>query len=291
MSGPASEAGILSGKSLLAGVLGWPVSHSRSPRLHSYWLRLHGVDGAYVPLPVEPLDFGAAVKGLARAGFRGANVTVPHKETAFRLCHTTDEAARRIGSVNTLVFEDEDRIHGSNTDGYGFIENIRQNAPGFGFDRAPAAVLGAGGSSRAVLAALSGAGVPEIRLTNRTRARAEELVAELDIACRIYDWSDREAALEDTNLLVNCTSLGMTGQAPLDLPLGRLPGRALVTDLVYAPLVTPLLAAAQEQGNPVVDGLGMLLHQARPGFRAWFGHDPSVTDELRRFVAADLMES
>ena len=279
----------LSGTSILAGVLGWPVAHSRSPRLHGYWLKHHGIDGAYVPLPVEPLHFGAAVRGLAQAGFKGANVTVPHKERAFAVATQTDEVARRTGAVNTLTFGPDGDIHGSNTDGFGFLENLYQGAPAFALTRGPALVLGAGGAARAILVALADAGVPEIRLANRTRTKADGLLDELNVAARVFDWRDRAVALEDAALLVNATSLGMTGAPPLDLTLDRLRRDAVVTDIVYTPLATPLLAAAAARGNPVVDGLGMLLHQARPGFHAWFGADPEVTEEVRSFVAGDLI--
>lgn len=280
---------ILTGSSKIAGVFGWPVAHSRSPRLHGFWLDRYGIDGAYVPLPADPMDFAAAVRGIARAGFRGANVTLPHKEKAFALCHETDAFAGRTRAVNTLVFGEDGRIEGSNTDGFGFIENIRQYAGDFGFARGPATVLGAGGAARAVLVALEDTGAPEIRVVNRTRARADGLLSELGVTARTYDWADREAALEDTALLVNTTSLGMTGGDPLDLDLSRMPADAVVNDIVYTPLETSLLANARKRGNGVVDGLGMLLHQARPGFRAWFGVDPEVTEDLRRFVAADLL--
>ncbi len=279
----------LSGTSMLAGVLGWPVAHSRSPRLHGYWLKHHDIDGAYVPLPVEPLHFAAAVRGLAHAGFKGANVTVPHKERAFALATQTDEVARRTGAVNTLNFGPDGEIHGSNTDGYGFLENLQQGAPAFALTRGPALVLGAGGAARAILVALADAGVPEIRLANRTRAKADGVLSEIGVAARVFDWRDRAVALEDAALLVNATSLGMTGAPPLDLTLDRLRRDAVVTDIVNTPLATPLLAAAAARGNPVVDGLGMLLHQARPGFHAWFGADPEVTDELRSYVAGDLI--
>jgi shikimate dehydrogenase len=281
----------LSGTSKLAGVLGWPVSHSRSPRLHGYWLQHHGIDGAYVPLAVEPLNFSTAVRGLAQAGFQGANVTVPHKERAYALATSRDDFAARTGAVNTLVFGADGEIQGSNTDGFGFIENLRQGAPDLDLTRGPAVVLGAGGAARAILVALADAGAPEIRLTNRTRAKADQLVDDLGVTARVYDWHACEAALPDAALLVNTTSLGMAGQPPLDLALDRLPTGAAVNDIVYSPLTTPLLADAAARGNPVVDGLGMLLHQARPGFNAWFGVDPRVTDDLRAFVAADLMEA
>lgn len=274
---------ILSAKARLAGVLGWPVGHSRSPRLHGYWLEHHGIDGAYLPLPVRPERFKPAVRALLDLGFRGANVTVPHKEAAGSLCDSVTARARAIGAVNTLVFEDG-RILGDNTDGVGFLRNLRAGAPDWRPADGPAVVLGAGGAARAVLVALRDAGVPEIRLANRTRATAEALAAELGERLRPLDWAARETALEGARLLVNTTSLGMAGQPPLELSLERLPPTAAVTDLVYAPLTTPLLAAAAARGNRTVDGLGMLLHQAVPGFAAWFGVEPEVTPALRDFV-------
>ncbi|MFQ5773812.1 MAG: shikimate dehydrogenase [Kiloniellaceae bacterium] len=275
---------ILSGSAKLAGVMGWPVAHSRSPRLHGYWLERYGIDGAFVPLPVRPERFPAAIRCLADMGFRGVNLTLPHKEAALQVCDDIDPLAQRIGAVNTIVFEDG-RVKGSNTDGFGFLENLRQNAPGWSAATGPALVLGAGGAARAIVAALCEAGAPEIRLGNRTAHRAEALAAALDGRLTVVPWERRADAAADIALLVNTTSLGMRGQPELDLALERLPPRALVTDLVYTPLETSLLGRARARGNPVVDGLGMLLHQARPGFAAWFGVAPEVTPELREFVA------
>lgn len=274
---------ILSGKARIAGVMGWPVSHSRSPRLHGHWLAQYGVDGAYIPLPVAPERFSEALAGLHAAGFQGVNVTVPHKESAFRACDVLDDAARRIGAVNTITFDPDGAIHGSNTDAFGFIENIRQTVP---WDGGVAMVLGAGGAARAICVALIDSGATEIRLLNRTRARAESLAAEFGPVIKVEDWKNRSDAQFDVSLLVNSTSLGMTGQAPLDIDLTALPVTAIVNDIVYAPLETPLLAAARSRGNVTVDGLGMLLHQARPGFEAWFGVAPEVTEALREFVLA-----
>jgi shikimate dehydrogenase len=276
---------ILSGKAGIAGVVGWPVGHSRSPRLHGYWLEHHGIDGAYIPLAVAPDKFCAAIAGLAAAGLRGVNVTLPHKEAALAACGTVDDNARRIGAVNTIVFGDSGAMHGANTDAFGFLENIRQNAAW----RAGgiAAVLGAGGAARAVCVALADAGMDEIRIVNRTRERASKLAAELGQPLGAWDWDARHAALAGAALLVNATSLGMTGQPPLDLDLAALPRDATVNDIVYAPLETDLLTRARARGNKTVDGLGMLLHQARPGFEAWFGVAPRVTGELRAFVLGD----
>lgn len=277
----------LSGKARLAGVMGWPVEHSLSPRLHGYWLEQHGIDGAYVPLAVAPNDLPTALTALPALGFRGVNLTLPHKEQALNLCREVDDLARRIGAVNTIVVRDG-RLFGSNSDAFGFLENLKDGAPDWRAEAAPAVVLGAGGASRAVVVALADAGVPEVRLVNRTRERAEALAAALgplvDGALSVYGWDRREAALAEAGLVVNTTTLGMAGQPPLDLDLGALPVEAVVTDIVYTPLLTPLLQAARTRGNPLVDGLGMLLHQARPGFEAWYGVRPEVTPGLRDFV-------
>ncbi len=291
---------ILSGQSKLAGVMGWPVGHSLSPRLHGFWLERYGIDGAYLPLAVAPEHFESALGSLAEMGFRGVNVTIPHKQAAFALCGTVAPLAARIGAVNTLDFDDG-RLEGRNTDADGFIENLRQGAPDWDPAAGPALVLGAGGAARAVAVALLDAGAPELRLANRTGARTEALAEELgaeelgaeewgaaDLGSQVtaVPWEARGAALDGLSVLVNTTSLGMAGQPPLDLDLDALPEGALVTDIVYAPLETALLARARARGNPVVDGLGMLLHQARPGFEAWFGVAPEVTAELRAFVLA-----
>ncbi len=271
----------LSGNAALAGVMGWPVGHSRSPRLHGYWLEQYAIDGAYVPLAVAPDRFDEALKGLQAAGFRGVNVTVPHKEAAFRACDTIDPDAERIGAVNTIIFSDNGLVQGSNTDAFGFIENIRQV---IAWPGGVAVVLGAGGAARAVCVALIDAGATEIRLINRTRSRAERLSMEFGEVIRVEDWENRSDAQSSASLLVNTTSLGMTGQPPLDLDLDALPISAIVNDIVYTPLETPLLKLARKRGNIPVDGLGMLLHQARPGFEAWFGTAPQVTEALRDFV-------
>jgi shikimate dehydrogenase len=271
----------LSGNAALAGVMGWPVGHSRSPRLHGYWLEQYAIDGAYVPLAVAPDRFDEALKGLQAAGFRGVNVTVPHKEAAFRACDTIDPDAERIGAVNTIMFSDNGLVQGSNTDAFGFIENIRQV---IAWPGGVAVVLGAGGAARAVCVALIDAGATEIRLINRTRSRAERLSMEFGEVIRVEDWENRSDAQSSASLLVNTTSLGMTGQPPLDLDLDALPISAIVNDIVYTPLETPLLKLARKRGNIPVDGLGMLLHQARPGFEAWFGTAPQVTEALRDFV-------
>jgi shikimate dehydrogenase len=265
---------VITGRARLAGIIGWPVSHSRSPVLHNFWLARRGIDGAYVPLPVAPVDFAAAVRGLRAAGFAGANVTIPHKEAAFALCDTLDDSARRVGAVNTLVFSDSG-VHGSNTDGYGFLANLAAHGvtPG-----GPALLLGAGGAARAIAAALLDAGA-RVSICNRTRDRAEALAAALP-GLAVIDWAQRAAALADQVLLVNTTSLGMQGHAPLNLDLSAAQGGLAVADIVYAPLETALLANARACGFAAVPGLGMLLHQAVPGFAAWFGVAPGVDAEV-----------
>jgi shikimate dehydrogenase len=275
---------ILSGTSRLAGITGWPVSHSRSPRLHGFWLDRYGIDGAYLPLPIDPAHFPAAIRGLMWSGFAGVNVTIPHKVAAFAVCDTVDESARRAGAVNTIVF-DNGRITGSNTDGWGFLENLRAH----GVDPAAGAalILGAGGSTRAIAAVLLDLGV-KVTIANRTRSRAEALVPDLP-GLSVIDWERRDAALSETALLVNTTSMGMAGHPPLEIDLDRAASGMTVADIVYVPLETPLLAAARVRGITAVEGLGMLLYQAVPGFRIWFGADPVVDDALRRFVAADLL--
>ena len=278
----------ITGKAKLAGVMGWPISHSRSPRLHTYWLDHYKIDGAYVPLAVRPEDCAEMLRALPKLGFRGCNLTIPHKEIAFGVVDALTDRAQRIGAVNTVIVQENGTLLGDNTDGFGFLENLRHGRPGFSAAAGPAVVLGAGGAARAVLAALQEAGCPEIRLLNRSRDRAEALATALPKAVQVDDWEQRDACLEGASLLVNTTSLGMSGQPPLCLDLDALPIDGMVTDVVYAPLETDLLAQARRRGHPVVDGLGMLLHQARPGFAAWFGQWPDVTESVRTFVMRDL---
>ena len=279
-----------SGKAVVAGVAGWPVAHSRSPRLHGHWLQRYGIDGLYAPFAIAPDDFERAVRGLAAAGLAGLNVTLPHKAAAFALSDRADETARRLGAVNTLIFGPGGAIEGRNTDAFGFAENLRDGGLAGG---GTAVVLGAGGAARAVVLALQSLGYGPIRVSNRTAERADALVdalaGALDPGVEAVAWAERAAALAGAALLVNATSLGMAGQPALDLPLDDLPDGAAVTDIVYTPLETPLLAAARGRGCRTVDGLGMLLHQGRPGFHAWFGVDPAVDDDLRRAVAGDLL--
>lgn len=278
---------ILSGKARIAGVIGWPVSHSRSPLLHGYWLERYGVDGAYVPLPVPPGRIESALRALPVLGFRGANVTVPHKQDAMAVCDELDPLARRTGAVNTIVVGEDGRLIGSNTDAHGFIENLRRHST-WRSSSAPAVLLGAGGAARAACVALLDAGAGRVRIANRTRMRADILADEMGAAVEAVDWDARNSVLEGAALLVNTTTLGMTGQPPLEIDLSALPLDAVVCDVVYVPLETPLLGAARARGNQAVDGLGMLLYQAQPGFEAWFGIRPDVDEALRRFVLEDL---
>ena len=272
----------------LAGVMAWPVSHSLSPRLHGYWLSQYGINGSYLPLSVPPTHFSRALKNLPNTLFVGVNVTLPYKETALAVVDVADDTARRMGAVNTVTVKADGTLFGTNTDGYGFLENMRDVILGWRADTGPAVVLGAGGASRGVCVALLDEGVPEIRLVNRTGMRARTLATELGRSITTVPWSDRESALEGARLLVNATSLGMTGKGELDIVLDKLPVEAVVYDIVYTPTETQLLVAAKARGNAVVDGLGMLLHQASPGFQAWFGTKPGVNVELRNFMSENL---
>lgn len=279
---------MLSGEAKVAGIMGWPVAHSRSPRLHGYWLEKYGIDGAYVPLPVAPEHFAQALRVLSHVGFRGVNVTVPHKEAALKAVDTADHHARRIGAVNTVIMHRDGRLEGRNTDGIGFLVHLRDVAPAWQPAAGPAVVIGAGGAARAIVATLQEVGVPEIRLINRTLDRAEALALAFGTPVKVTPWINRSGALRDACLVVNTTTLGMRGHPDLDIELVGLSPGAAVFDCVYNPLQTPLLAQARKRGYVAVDGLGMLLHQARPGFHAWFGVEPEITDELRAFVAQDL---
>lgn len=268
----------------LAGVIGSPVSHSRSPALHGYWLKKYGIRGFYVPLEVAQADLETVLRTMPSMGFVGANVTIPHKESALRIADIVSDRAALIGAANTLIFRPDGKIHADNTDGYGFLENLRQGAPGWRADAGPCAVLGAGGAARAVLAALIEAGAEEIRLTNRTRNRAEALRTEFGTKVVVYDWVQAGNAIDGAATVVNTTSLGMVGKSEFRVPLDGLSRDAVVTDLVYTPLDTTLLIRAREAGCRTVDGLGMLLHQAVPGFERWFGVRPDVDEVLREAV-------
>jgi len=279
---------MISGSARLAGVAGWPISHSRSPRLHNFWLRACGIDGAYLPLAIAPENFEMAVRALPKLGFAGCNVTMPHKEAALRAVDRVDPAARRIGAVNTIVVANDGSLDGSNTDAYGFLQALYEGAPGLDIAKGPAVLIGAGGAAKAIAAALLDAGVPDLIVLNRTEARAQALAEALGAGITVGAWSERAACLAGANLLVNSTTQGMRGQPALALALDDLAADAVVMDAVYTPLLTPLLAAAKDRGNLIVDGLGMLLHQARPGFMAWFGREPVVGQALRDHILAGL---
>ncbi|MDP6344485.1 MAG: shikimate dehydrogenase [Alphaproteobacteria bacterium] len=279
---------MISGQARLAGVAGWPVAHSRSPRLHNYWLAEYGIDGAYLPLAIRPEDFAEAVRALPKLGFRGCNVTMPHKEAALALVDEVDPAARRIGAVNTIVASPDGGLWGGNTDAFGFMQALREGAPDLDLATGGVVLIGAGGAARAIAVALLEAGAGRVVVANRTEARARSLAEALDGAVDVVPWADRQRALAGAGLLVNSTTQGMQGQPPLELSLEPLPAEAVVFDAVYTPLLTPLLAEARARGNLAVDGLGMLLHQARPGFAAWFEHEPVVSEALRQHILADL---
>ena len=265
----------------LGGVSGSPIAHSKSPQIHRHWLNAYGLAGHYIPMDVDRDDLGQVLRTLPKMGFVGVNITVPHKEVVMDIADTITDRAILIGAVNTLLFRQDGKIMADNTDGYGFMENIRAGAPGWDPKAGPVAVLGAGGAARAVVSALSAAGVPQILLTNRTRSRAEKLKEEFGQRVKVTDWVQAGNIIDEAAVIVNTTSLGMVGQPELRVPLDGLAPGKIVTDLVYNPLKTRLLAAAEDAGCTVVDGLGMLLHQAVPGFERWFGIRPEVDAAAR----------
>lgn len=268
----------------LAGVIGHPIAHSKSPRLHGHWLRKNGIQGHYIPMDIAPEDLEHAVRMLPKMGFVGINVTLPHKEAVMEIADLVTDRAKLIGAANTLIFRKDGKIHADNTDGYGFMQNLLQSAPHWNPKAGPALVLGAGGAARAVLASLLDVGAPEIILTNRTRDRAEQLKADFGDKITVVDWVQAGNAMEGLNAVINTTSLGMLGKPEMRVPLDALAPGMLVSDLVYTPLQTKLLRAATDAGAIAVDGLGMLLHQAAPGFERWFKVRPVVDDELRAVV-------
>ena len=268
----------------LAGVVGSPVAHSLSPRLHRFWLRRMALPGYYVPLEVSQADLRQVLAAMPRMGFAGCNVTIPHKESVLGLADLVTDRAALIGAANTLIFRPDGKIHADNTDGYGFLQNLHQRAPHWDPAAGPAAVFGAGGAARAVVASLIEAGVPQLRIANRTRARAESLRAEFGPRLAVFDWNDGKEMVEDAATIVNASSLGMNGRPDLRLPAGAFRPGMVVTDLVYAPLCTGFLQAAAEAGCTVVDGLGMLIWQAIPGFERWFGERPEVDEDVRRAI-------
>lgn len=273
---------------ILAGVMGWPVAHSRSPAIHNHWIRQYGLNGSYVLLPVQPARITDAVRGLRALGFAGCNITIPHKVAAMALVDRIDPLAERIGAINTVVVEADGTLSGYNTDAFGYIQSLLDAQPDWRADAGPITVLGAGGAARAILVALAERGAKDIRLCNRSLDKAEALAAEFGAPICAVPWEQRAEALDGCALLVNTTSLGMKGQDALELSLDTLPTHALVSDIIYVPLETPLLAAARQRGNPTVNGLGMLLNQARPAFEHWFGVMPELTPELRHAIEGTL---
>ena len=268
----------------IAGVIGNSISHSKSPKLHQHWLRRYGIRGEYVPLHVESENLESVIRSMPKMGFVGANVTIPHKVDVMQFADQISDRAILVGAANTLTFKDDGKIYADNTDGYGFMANLRQGAPDWDPKSGPAMVLGAGGACRAIIVALADAGVTEIFLTNRTRAKADALRAEFGARIQVVDWVQAGNVVEDAATLINTTSLGMTGQPELRVPLDGLRPDTLVTDIVYSPLQTSLLAQAQAAGCRTIDGLGMLLHQGVPGFERWFGKRPEVDDATRQVV-------
>jgi shikimate dehydrogenase len=268
----------------LAGVIGHPIAHSRSPALHGFWLRRYGVKGHYIPMDVAPADLETTLRHLPKIGFVGLNVTLPHKEVILKIADVISDRAALIGAANTLIFRKDGKIHADNTDGAGFVANLRQNAPHWVPTAGPAAVFGAGGAARAVVAALIEVGVPEIRIANRSRPRAEALRADFGAKLVVYDWVQAANMLEGAATVINTTSLGMAGKPEFRVPLDAIEPGAVVNDLVYNPLKTTFLAEAEQRGATIVDGLGMLLHQAAPGFERWFGPTPAVDEATRQAV-------
>lgn len=271
---------------ILAGVVGSPIGHTKSPLIHGHWIKKYGLSGYYIPIEIRPENFESAIRSMPKLGFRGANITIPYKETILSIATSISDRAALIGAANTIVFGPDGSIRADNTDGIGFIQNIRAQAPDWSGSNGPAVVLGAGGASRAIVSALLADGVPEVRLTNRTRHRAEMFKDQFGAKITVVDWAKASEAMDGAATIVNTTSLGMTGKPPLKIKLNGAPNYALVTDIVYAPLNTDFLEQARSFGLRTVDGVGMLLHQAVPGFEYWFDVRPEVDEELRRIVLA-----
>ena len=272
----------------LAGVMGYPVAQSRSPMLHNHWMAQYGLTGAYVPLAVQPEGLIEALRALPSLGFAGCNITMPHKQDAIDVMDRVDPLVRRVGAMNCVVVGKDGSLTGLNNDGFGYIASIREKFADWRADAGPIVVLGAGGGARAIVAALADEGAREIRLINRTKSRADRMAADYGAPVRTYDWADRSDALDGAQMVVNTTSQGMAGQPPLEIDLYALPKTAICSDIIYAPRETPFLAAGRARGNPTVNGLGMLLNQARPAFKAWFGIMPEITPELRAKIEASI---
>jgi shikimate dehydrogenase len=273
---------------LLAGVMGWPVMHSRSPMIHNYWFQQQGLQGTYLPLAVEPGKLEGALRALMPLGFSGCNLTIPHKQDALAIVDDIEDTARKIGAISCVVAHPDGRLVGSNNDAPGFIRNLQQTDPSWRADAGPVVVIGAGGASRAVCYGLIQAGATEIRLVNRNQERAQQLAADLGGPINVYPWDVRNDLMAGAAMVVNTTSQGMVGQTALDVDLALLPISAWVSDVVYIPLETPLLTQARLRGNRTINGLGMLLHQGPLGWKAWFGIEPTVTEELRTLVEQNI---
>lgn len=267
---------------ILTALIGYPVAHSKSPVIHNYWIKHYGLQGRYGAIEVPPDDLEKTVNRLVSENYAGFNLTLPHKQAIMDLCNTLDRSAEQIGAVNMVKISSDGVLHGFNTDAFGFVENIREHIPDYDFSSGPALILGAGGTAYAIVHGLKEAGVEQIYITNRTKEKATRLADRF--AAKVIDWGSRNAAAKNAALLVNATSLGMTGQPPLDYNLEYLPADAVVCDIVYAPLKPDLLRDAEKRGNRTIPGIGMLLHQARPAFQTWYGTMPDVTDELRAMV-------
>ena len=285
---PADDMMKRSQQFILAGVMGWPIAHSRSPKIHAYWLEKYSIAGAYVPLMIEPAKLEKALRALGSLGFAGCNLTIPHKENALQFVDVVSPEAIRIGAVNCIIVDDDGLLIGKNYDAYGFLASLQEAAPEWRASKAPCVILGAGGAARAVVCGLIDAGAREIRLFNRTLSRAQKLAYDFGPAVCAFPWQERDEGLSGAGLLVNTTSQGMVAQPPLEIKIDDLPKSALVADIVYAPLETPLLRQARNHGARGVDGLGMLLHQARPAFYDWTGKMPEVTAALRELIVATL---
>jgi len=270
-----------------ACVIGWPVEHSRSPLLHGYWLKKYGIDGTYTKRAVAPEAVAGFLQSLRANGYVGCNVTVPHKAAAFSAADERENSAKAVSAANTLWLSDG-KLVAANTDTYGYMTNLSQQAPGWDRRDAPVSILGAGGAARAIVFGFLDAGVSEIRVFNRTRVRAETLAQQFGSCVKVFDWSQREAGSRDSAVLVNTTTIGMNGDGTLDLDLAGFDPECVVSDIVYVPLETELLRKAKSQGLRTADGLGMLLHQGVPGFEKWFGVRPEVTDELRNLIVGDI---
>lgn len=275
----------------LAGVMGWPVMHSRSPLMHNHWFAQQGLKGSYVPLAIAPGGLEPALRALVPLGFSGCNLTIPHKQDAMLIVDEVDAVARAIGAISCVVVRPDGTLFGTNNDWLGFMANLRSSHPDWQPKAGPVTVIGAGGGARAVCYGLAQAGVSEIRLVNRTRARAEAVAGDLSAPITVMDWQDRAQALAGVSLVVNTTSQGMVGMDPLDLVLDQLPPSAIVADIIYTPLQSPLLEQAAVRGNPTLNGLGMLLYQGVPAWQLWFGVEPQVTDTLRDLMVQSLVGS